>query len=352
MNQEDSRIQSLEKTTHHWQLASLGGIICLVLIVMLFTSSRTTVNLPPLDPITNCSDYGCLTTCLSQLPDLVPELDPGMWSATEKLQEGAKLFPLPPGVYDIANYYVNGDEITLSKNFEIPERLLSLRNNTVLHQNVWNYFISIIPRDVRMVLTSYVIFTDGANGNVAAAVDYYKPYNYQIYVDLYDLDDENDLTYALVHETGHLVSINPDQIRYVSLPMDRRIFLLEEERCGAFFDGYYCSKPDSYLNAFYKKFWKGRHDEWVDIFLAANTEERDQLIEDFYWKFPDEFYNSYAASKPIEDFAVSFEHFVLEKKPTTNLIVDKKVLFFYKYHEFVELRDQIIKGICRYTATP
>jgi hypothetical protein len=93
------------------------------------------------------------------------------------------------------------------------------------------------------------------------------------------------------------------------------------------------------------------YDDWLETVYKADTnteEEFRQAVRQFYEKHSEDFAREYAATNIKEDLAVSFEHFVLEPKPSGNGLVEQKILFYYDFPELVALRQQMIQSICSY----
>ena len=102
---------------------------------------------------------------------------------------------------------------------------------------------------------------------------------------------------------------------------------------------------NSYLNAFFQKFWAEiYHDfKWslefddYETFFGHNTE--------FYFKYEKYWLTEYSSENPDEDFAESFTAFVLKEKPSAPTFAEQKILFFYQYPELVKMRDFIRSAI-------
>src|SRR5215208_6090610 len=94
------------------------------------------------------------------------------------------------------------------------------------------------------------------------------------------------------------------------------------------------------------------YQSWVDVFLppAKEANIRKAEIYEFYTKYPDQFVTKYAATNPVEDIAESWTEFVMRPKPLGASIAEQKVLFFYEHPELVELRHNILQGVCQYAA--
>jgi hypothetical protein len=169
-------------------------------------------------------------------------------------------------------------------------------------------------------------------------------------VDFADSKQKTSLTFTLIHEFGHLLTLNPDQVdvslRVYRNPNDEDIYQQEVKACKQYFTGEGCSKPDSYINTFFDRFWPDIYAEWQTIDQEENQQTHDNMLDNFYKTYQDQFVSDYAPTSPSEDIAETFAFFVLSPKPEATSIANEKILFFYEYPELVELRMQILQQIC------
>ena len=253
----------------------------------------------------------------------------------------------------LVTYSISGDQIGEPVYFEnVADNLLALQSDEAGHQGIWEYFTTLIPLNERDALAEYSIVTDG-EGNVLAAVTQtiYDPALWVLEVDISDSADKLNLTYTLIHEYAHLLTLGPDQVApsvaIFDNPDDDYIYYDEASACPDYFPGEGCSRSDSYINAYFDQFWVDLHEEWQDINLIEDEEAYYEELDDFYYKYEDRFVNDYAATSPEEDIAEAFAFFVLSPHPAGDTISEEKILFFYDYPELVQLRDEITSGICR-----
>ncbi len=71
-----------------------------------------------------------------------------------------------------------------------------------------------------------------------------------------------------------------------------------------------------------------------------------EKLDDFYYKYEDQFLTDYAVTHPAEDIAESFGFFVFAEKTTGDSIAEQKILFFYQFPELVKLRTEILNNLC------
>lgn len=239
---------------------------------------------------------------------------------------------------EVAAYEVNND--TLAKRTIVTEndKFLSFANDKEKHEQLWNLFADLIPYEDRDMIKEFVIFTDGRDD----LLGYVEPLSgendeWRLGIDYEDTVNEKDFYYTLVHEYGHLLTLNNNQV----IPAD----LSNEEKAEEAFlacDDYFafngCTKRDSYMNAFFETFWLEYYDEWLD----SDVENDEEAQVAFFEENPDDFSTDYAATHPEEDIAEAWTHFIFSPKPDEVTIADKKVAFFYQYPELIQLRKEIL----------
>jgi len=256
----------------------------------------------------------------------------------------------PEQIY-LVTYSVSGDRISAPFYEEVSTDLAGFQEDILGHQDIWNYFITLIPSGERDSLAEYSIVTDG-EGNILAAVAQTvdDPAQWGLEVDIRDSDDKLNLTYTLIHEYAHLLTLGPEQVTpseaVFNNPDDDTIYFEEVSACPDYFPGEGCSRTDSYINVFFNAFWADIHAEWQDINLIEDDAAYYEALDYFYFKYEERFVTDYAATNPEEDIAEAFTFFVLSPRPEGESMAEDKILFFYDYPELVSLRDEITRGIC------
>lgn len=251
----------------------------------------------------------------------------------------------------LVTYTVDGDEITDPYFETVPASVKDEQEDTASHQQIWNYFTALIPADEREFVAEYAIITDGRDNILAAVTQTYdNPRLWVLEVDVADAGDYHNLTFTLIHEFGHLLTLNASQVPpsndVFNNPDDNGIYQQEVSHCPNYFPGEGCSKPESYINAFHQRFWLGISEEWSLINQIDDVDVYYEEMNAFYSRYQDQFVSEYAAADPAEDIAESWSHFVLEPMPQGATIAEQKILFFYGYPELVELRTQILNNLC------
>lgn len=248
----------------------------------------------------------------------------------------------------LVTYRVDGNKIADPELAAVTDDLLDFQDDTETHQKLWVYFAQLIPPDQRSLLTQYVVFTDGPDETLAFVTpDTNDPSKWMLAVDIVDSSDPQELTSTLVHEFAHLLTLNsqqvPPDLELAQQPDNQAMYDDAVAACPVYFPGEGCSEPDSYINAFFERFWFDNYQEWyeIDQLQYEDQEGYAAAIEQFYVDREDEFVSDYAATAPAEDIAESFATFVLKPAPTGDTIADQKVAFFYDYPELVNLRAQI-----------
>ncbi len=247
----------------------------------------------------------------------------------------------------LVKYVITGNDISAPEYEDVANDLLDEQKDTAAHQKIWDYFSAIIPADSRSFVSNYVVFTDGKNGTLAAVEQtFHDPYAWMIEIDIADTEDMQELTFTLIHEFGHLLTLNSEQVivneKVFNNYEDEDIYFEAEENCATYFTGEGCAKPSSYFNLFIDEFWEDIYDEWNSIQGMDDDDEYYEALDNFYFDHEDQFLTDYAVTNPGEDIAETWAFFVTQPKPAGNTIAEKKVLFFYEFPELVELRNEII----------
>lgn len=230
----------------------------------------------------------------------------------------------------ITLYQVVGDDIIKLKDFAGASQSYQL--DTEKHLEMWNFFATLIPSNDRRFLSEFEIF-DGEN----ELLGYVQPINDNdltkwkmgLAIDaanrLDKLNLSNEFAYTCIHEHGHILTLNHEQVDVTT----------SEANCDSYHPGEGCPIENSYI---------GRIIEigWSDILDEHSRIDSDEEVYDFYEKYPNRFVTEYAATNPAEDVAEVFTMFViLDEMPNSNTIADQKVKAMYEFPELVELREAI-----------
>lgn len=251
-------------------------------------------------------------------------------------------------------YQVDGNQISNPAYEKVSKGLKSLQQDTASQQTAWNLFVGLIPPEDRQMVSEYRVFTDGPS-NILAAVEQAPndPAKWMIEVDQTDLQNKKELVFTLVHEYAHLLTLNAEQVppdlAIFKNPDDQNLYDKKVAACPAYFPSEGCSKPNSYINTFYDRFWVNIASEWRKIDALSTASDQNPYYDKlytFYQAHQDQFVDDYAATNTSEDMAETFAYFVLAPKPTGDSIRDQKILFFYDHPELNQLRSQILNNLC------
>lgn len=260
-------------------------------------------------------------------------------------------YQVPEEERRLVTYPVNGNKLGSPLFEAVPSELSDTQADVPAQQAIWSYFASIIPERDREFVTEFSVLTDGRNNLLAAvAQSQNDPAHWRLEVDIADAQDYESLTFTLIHEFGHLLTLNEDQIEpsmaVFSNPDDTALRSHEAAMCTNFYAHEGCSNRDSYINQFYQQFWSDKYDEWYQVEAIQDEYLYYMRLNEFYEKYQDQFVTEYAATNPGEDVAESWTYFVLTPKPQGSTIAEQKVVFFYQFPELVELRQEILNNLC------
>jgi hypothetical protein len=254
-------------------------------------------------------------------------------------------------IFFLVKYDISSGKIAAPEYVPDPKRFKQYQKETASHERVWEYFAAIIPEERRSLLKEFIIATDSPRGLLAAVTQTEEdPEEWALLVDILDTENDYELTYTLIHEFAHLLTLGPDQVppslAMFEEPEDPGIYFEELSACYTYFTGEGCANLGSYMDDFYNQFWSDIYEEWNKIEFEQDRDEYRQNLEQFYLKYQERFVTDYAATRPEEDIAESFTFFILAPKPAGGTMAEQKILFFYNYPELVELRQEILMNVC------
>lgn len=176
-------------------------------------------------------------------------------------------------------------------------------------------------------LVQFAIYSDGKSNSTGytSAVELGNNQQMLYALDIWDVFDEegnyreyNKTVRTAVHEYGHVLSLNAAQVDLTKQDDSMPAIFFDQETYG----------EDSYMRAFYQKFWK-------DMDVKSGLEH--------YKENPDAYVSDYGAGNLSEDFAESFMQFVLSSRPEDDSVASQKIRFFYDYEDMT-LRRDFIRG--------
>jgi len=224
-------------------------------------------------------------------------------------------------------YKVDDNIITKIKDYSVSTNLQKCQDDVNTHFEMWDFVTRLIPLNYRDKIVEFEVFHGGGDllGYVLPPTENdLSKWRFGLAIDaieggLDDIDFTNLFTYVAIHEYGHVLTLNDDQVD------------ASGGACNTYFTGEGCSNENSYINKLYNL-------GWADI---ANDPDVNDPFE-LYEKYEDRFVSNYAATNPGEDIAEVFSFFVtMQDRPTGNKIKDQKINLLYTFPKLVKLRDDI-----------
>lgn len=233
-----------------------------------------------------------------------------------------------PKEQTVLTFRVHNDRLKKIKTSH-KNQFSSIIKNTKLQHELWQRFTQLIPPDNREMIKRFKIMTDGSDNTLGYVQQMYDENYWELALDYADAQNLKDLYATLIHEYGHLFSLN--SYEYIHTLNCRTDKILDV-----------CYKKEAYIYDFYEKFWQ---DDTIADWPGSSASEKELIT--FYDEHFDEFVSDYATTDVTEDFAESWMYFILTEKPKRKLISDDKILFFYQYPELVELRNIILMNLSK-----
>lgn len=193
---------------------------------------------------------------------------------------------------------------------------------------IWERFVQLIPADQRTMVSDFELLSEEYGGAHVYPSDA-DPSRWVLGVGEglgSDLDD------ILIHEFGHLLTLQAREIPPESAGSDCQTFEIDEG----------CALQASTINRFAQKFWPAdMRAELAAIEETVDDDEYYDLMDEFWRRHQDDFVTDYAATDPVEDLAETFTVFVTGDRPDGSTVADQKILLLWEDPQLVELRDQI-----------
>ena len=172
--------------------------------------------------------------------------------------------------YILVKYEIDGNEIFAPEYGDVSSDLVDEQENIALHNEIWDFYAAMIPADARDFVTHYIVMTDGLGGGLAAVEQSPEdPTLWMLSVDINDAENIAELTFTLIHEYGHLLTLNDAQIDINEDLFynadDEDAYYDAADSCATYFTGEGCAKSSSYFYLFFDEFWYDIYDEWSQI---------------------------------------------------------------------------------------
>ena len=238
-----------------------------------------------------------------------------------------------------ARYYIDGN---LNAKFAPIKGLTPMQLTTseeFTFQQVWTYIKALIPAEDLKSLEMLIIDSDGRLDTIATIFTLSKDYsNAVLACDIHDYYNPEVFRNSVVHEYGHLLTLNSSQCDLVE----------SVEALGAGPVNYngktYGAVPDyernglrycdsSYITYFYNAFW-------TKFIGERDLEKVDSKFKTKYIN-SGEFINELTMKNVREDIAESFAYFVLNDPPQGTEVWKQKVMFFYQFPTLLQKRAYI-----------
>lgn len=234
----------------------------------------------------------------------------------------AGLWPLPQSCFDVrtrghqpsaTDRKILGTGVQAMVVADYPVRAASLEPATLglattgtanaCHHKLWNVIRAVYPPKTLALVERFIVF-EGAAGEQTDG--FVEPDNsggtrWTLAISVADAPDDA-VAAALVHELGHLISLNPSE---VDVKSD------SSNGCDTYPTGGGCSLPGSILNGYVETWPHAVLKKWYAIDGVVNTGAHDQQLTDLYNQNSADFVNEYAATDPDEDFAETFAYWCL-----------------------------------------
>lgn len=233
---------------------------------------------------------------------------------------------------EITLYGIDGNNLKKIKDYKVTGTDLEFQKDLQKHQEIWSLVKKIIPLSHRNKINEFVLY-NGVKGESAGYVvqtsNDLSTWQMGIAIDYaYEggFNANGELAYTIIHEFGHVLTLDKTQV-------DSGV---NQNDCNTFFTGEGCSKEASFINQSYDKFWK---DIWTEFTNASDSQANQDA---FYQKYRSRFVTGYASTNPGEDSAEVFAVFVTRNSGANgNTIAEQKIKLMYTYPELVNLRDYI-----------
>ena len=259
-------------------------------------------------------------------------------------------------IYRLVLYHVGSDGLSDPEYGFAPQDLQDDQADTARHAEIWSLVARLFPDEERQRIRYLLIYTDGEGESLASVAQSGSPYYWRLAVDIEDAGNTDVLSISLIHELGHLVTLNESQVtpdlNLFNHPDDRAAYRQAQAKCGTYFTAVGCSRGTSYINLFFKRFWPDLYDAWLAVVSGTGTSSYSTGLQRIYNAHRQDFVTEYAVSSPDEDIAESFRYFVLSPKPAGDTVADQKVRFFYGFSALVRMRAGILQNICTPAAQP
>lgn len=191
-------------------------------------------------------------------------------------------------------------------------------------QKLWELFVRIASKQtIAERLETFEVFNNEDNDSAASVWESETAAGkWHMNVNAAFASDRKDMIHTMVHEFGHIATLNATQVEKTS------------GSCPLISVPEGCVKQGTVLGSFYTKFWQQYGER-------AGGQDDEPVAE----YSDDAFVSEYASTNMIEDLAETFAFFVLRPAPTGSSQKDQKIKMLYDQSEMVSLRNRIRAGL-------
>jgi hypothetical protein len=232
----------------------------------------------------------------------------------------------------ITLYAVDGEDIIKIEDYEVEGELLEFQEDVAKHQEIWELTKKIIPLSYRLKMSEFLIYhgdQSNTSGFVDPTLNNLSKWQFAIAIDYAyqgGFNKNGETTFTIIHEFGHLLTLNNEQITPGVI----------SNNCQNFYFSKGCAKTESHINSFHEAYWSDIWDEY------SSLKDTEAAKSSFYEKYRTRYVSKYAAADPREDIAEVFATFVLSNEvPTGNAIANQKIQMMYKNADLSDLRVHI-----------
>lgn len=228
---------------------------------------------------------------------------------------------------EITLYRVAAENIQKAIDYQVSGQDLVYQNDVARHQELWGFTKDVVPSSHMNYLNEFMIYNGEITGSAGYVYETKQDLStWQMGLAINYADDQNELLYTIIHEFGHILTLNNTQVNSS----------VSSNACANYFTGEGCSQSVSFINKLYNLGW---NDIWSEYQQAQGSET---ALQAFYNRYRDRFVTNYAATNPGEDIAEVFATFVtMAERPAGNTIAERKILLMYDEPELVQLRSYI-----------
>ena len=194
-------------------------------------------------------------------------------------------------------------------------------------KQAWDYFLSIATRDFAKENVALVSFYNNPKSDTMASVSQNEQNNqkWDLEINMKYGEDKPTLIFTLIHEFGHLYSLNRTQV-----PTDK------VESCPTLKLDEGCPTNISLISQFQSKFWK-------DINADPNTNNYGE----HYLNRENSFVSQYAGTNVLEDFAETLAYYIAKDDSGTIEIAKEKIDFMNSNKQIKEMAVRIRSNLGR-----